>query len=248
VDLRSLVLVDGCRVNLTGLVVAVDGRVFLEPLGSFHLARRAPRPSQLAVPVEGVDLDSLESRREVDGAVRGWARIAGTWNDGVLRVLSQQPQRPQPRLEATLQIPPCAAPPGGWPHGQPLENLAGLDAVADDPRVVTLATYRPSDTQAVLVVTATEPQQVEEELRPRFGPRLCVVPSRWSHSQIQDTEAAISEHWADWELFRSGGYNRGGQVVLKAQVVKAVPGLLAWARTVPDGLLEVLPYLKPEGG
>jgi hypothetical protein len=50
--------------------------------------------------------------------------------------------------------------------------------------VTSLAVFRPSAHQAVLVVAVEEPEHAEAVLRPICGDRLCVVRSRWTKEQL----------------------------------------------------------------
>lgn len=100
-DVRSLMLREGCPVGATGRVIAVDGQVWFEPPLPERLVlyapwyEPAPRWSGLGVPVRGVDLDRLDRRRLKDGALEGWAQLVGHWTGGEL-VVGVMMARPSP--------------------------------------------------------------------------------------------------------------------------------------------------------
>lgn len=186
-DLDALVLRAADEVAAFGRLVTDGSGTWLDPpLPVPALLRPNPpvaKPSGYAVRLRGADLDNVERRYERDGAVEGWATVTGTWGGSAVDVTRQSPRILQPDGQPRRwRNPPCPAPPGGWPQGPSHLNLgvvAGDLGRSSD--VVTMTTFRPSATQAVLVVAAADVAAVEAKLRPWLGKRLCVTASR--HSQ-----------------------------------------------------------------
>ena len=253
VDLAGGVLRDGDTVRASGRVVAADGVTWFEPPLPVPLVAYAPgrepppRPAGLGVPAIGVDLARLDRRREKQGAVEGWATLTGTWRQDRLRVAGQGPPTRPVDEGPYLRRPPCPEPAGGWPEGGVDENLdipADLLAASD---VTSVALFRPGRRQTVLVVAAEQPQQVEAALRPRYGPRLCVVPSRWTGRQIDDVLRRLRAGMASWMIYSCGQSTaEDGQAVLTAELTRVLPALASWVRAVPDGLLSIRPWLTPQ--
>jgi hypothetical protein len=89
-----LVLRDGDTVRASGRVVADDGGTWFEPplpVPAFLYApgRQPPPRLSLGVPAIGVDLGRLDRRWEKQGAVEGYATLAGTWRQERLWVGEQ---------------------------------------------------------------------------------------------------------------------------------------------------------------
>lgn len=205
----------------------------------------APRASGLGVRVSNVDLDRLVDRREKEGAIEGWAHLEGIWTQQDLDVLDQQPPRRQSTNEVSHSSPPCDPPAGGWPVGQPDENLDVERAQGDE--VLQLATFRPSARQAVLVVTSDDPELTTHRLAPVFGDRLCVVRSKWLRAQVEAVRRDVKANMRDWTAYAGslGNVDAHGQVTLSVDVVRMMPSLATYAEQVPDGLLIVNPWLAP---
>lgn len=233
----------------------------------------APRPSGFGVQAIGVDLADLADRREQQGAIEGWATLTGTWQQDRLVVGGQDPPNPARRAWVRWKQPPCPPPAGGWPEGDLDENLdlapelepaasrirASMTGDADDSldpppqalapydAITSIAIFRPSRRRAVLVVAAGDPQRVEAALRPHYGARLCVVPSRWTHAQIDDVTRRLPAQTRPWMIYEWGrSVGEGGQALVVAYCVRVLPAFAGWASAVPPGLLSVTPWLAPQ--
>jgi hypothetical protein len=66
--------------------------------------------------------------------------------------------------------------------------------------VTSVALYRPSRRQVVVVLAAENPGRVRAALRARYGARLC-APSRWSVSQIDDVLSRLRTETRRWLLW-----------------------------------------------
>ena len=69
--------------------------------------------------------------------------------------------------------------------------------------VVGKTVYHPRPDSVVLVITTTDVQAVEYELRPILGERLCIVPSRWDRQQLLAVRQHLSAHWREWAVYTS---------------------------------------------
>ncbi len=252
VDLSRYLLDDGHRARAYGRVVAIaDGTWFEPPSPMALIGHRpgyepAPRPpSHLAVRVAGVDLARLHLRREKDGAVEGYAVLAGIWRVEELVVTAQEPST-EPEAGPRWRDPPCREPDGGWPEGPERENLDLPEELASMLPIVSTCLFRPSSRQVVLVVAAELPEQVEKALRPYFGSRLCVIPSRWTGRQVEDMVTTLRVRMGEWSIYGYGkSVGEDGQPAVVAQVIRVQPALVSWALDVPDGLLLLQPWLAP---
>ena len=252
VDLRPLMLREGCRVQASGRVIAVAGEVWFEPplpvpLEAYTSGHEpAPKRSGLGIPVRGVDLGGLERRRSKDRALEGWAQLTGHWSAGELVVAEQDAPswlvRPEPRWDN----PPCEPPAGGWPHGRRDENLEPPRDLEGHPAVVGVMLVRPSPTQVVLVVVSTEPDQTREQLAACHLSRSCVVASRWTRAQVHEAQSQLATGLASWRIYQTAQtHGQDCQIRLEAAAVEVVPEFAEWASTVPDGLLQVRVWLAP---
>ncbi len=78
----------------------------------------------------------------------------------------------------------------------------------------------------MLVVAAADQAAVEARLRPQLGKSLCIVPSRWTKSQLDDVRDYLHEHHEEWNLYRLGPLNLDdGQACMAASLVRVLPGL-----------------------
>ena len=90
-DLTDLVVDDGTVTRAQGRVVAQAGNARFEPVGWFATAQDGPRPAGPGVALIGVDTDTLVRRREHEGAIEGYATLAGIWAENALVVSHQAP-------------------------------------------------------------------------------------------------------------------------------------------------------------
>jgi hypothetical protein len=166
VDLDALVLREGDEVEAHGRLVKVRSGTWFEPplpvRAMWVRDRRVAGPTECAVPVRGADFEDLEHRYKLDGSVEGRATVTGAWVGGAVQVTAQSPGARGPRVPHGRWVsPPCRAPRGGWPQGPPDLNFGVVVGRHDRRDVVAITTFRPSDTQAVLVVAATDVEGVE---------------------------------------------------------------------------------------
>jgi hypothetical protein len=253
-DVARLVLAEGDQVSAWGrLIRDGDATWFEPPQPELLIMLQDPPirpPWRGAVRVDYANLDDVAEQREREGLLEGWARISGSWTGSLLRAELQDQQRPPPEEFPDWEEPPCPPPAGGWPRqrrGAGWENPdVDLGDLRDTGAAVAVTVFRPRKSQPVLVVAATDAGAVEAVLRPQLGPRLCIVPSRWTRAQLREIHDQLFGHWDDWNIFRGGELNASdGQPYLTASFTMVLPEMAAWARDVPDGILVLDPWLAP---
>jgi hypothetical protein len=206
-----------------------------------------PRASRYAVPVVGIDPARLDRRRVTSGAFDGWATLTGTWRQDRLLVERQEPRERAQRSAPRWSRPPCPPPRGGWPTGGPNENIQVPGDILATLAITSVAMFRPSVHQAVLVVAAEEPAEAETVLRPICGDRLCVVRSRWTARQVEEAGGRLREQMSAWLIYGTGqSVSEDGQAVVTAELTRVLPTLARWADTVAEGLLSLTPWLVPQ--
>jgi hypothetical protein len=240
---RGLVFGDGDAVVGRGLLFVDGDGEWLDCIHAVSLARgRRPSRSPYSVRLLGGEVRSL-----LAGGNDVAATISGVWRGDAIDVQSVTPG-PGPMLPAArLSRPPCPPPLGGWPHGGVDENLVfdAADLLATG-AAVSVAMFRPSRDQVVLVVTASEAGAVESKLRPVLGARLCVVQSRWTRARVDEVEQVLLGHRRDWMVDVVGvGMEDQGQPVVHAFLVRVSSAIADWAETIDDGLLRLEPSIVP---
>lgn len=99
----------------------------------------------------------------------------------------------------------------------------------------------------VLVVAATDIDEVERQPRPQLGSRLCIVASRWprqSVDRVRDHLLALAERWRIF--FVGEGANEQAQAVIEAHLTHITAEVADWVDGLPDGLLTLRPWLSPD--
>jgi hypothetical protein len=251
--ISDLVLREGDGLRASGRVVTDGETVWFEPPLAVPLVWRrpgnepAPGPSGFGVPVLGVDLANLDDRRATSGVVEGWATLTGTWRRDHLMVERQESRGGRTDRAATRwRRPPCPPPPGGWPEGGTNENIHVPSDVLATIKITSVAVFRPSARQTVLVVAAEEPEHAETVLRPICGERLCVVRSRWTKEQLDNAGQRLRVEMRAWLIYGTGqSVSEDGQGVLTVTLTRVLPSFAQWADTMADGLLAVTPWLAP---
>lgn len=217
------------------------------PAVGYANGRPVRDPSHHAVPVDRADFQAVTRRYERDGRVEGWATVTGEWLDPAIRI-DEQSTQPAPRRDVpSWTVPPCPPPLSGWPHGQVHENVqfdvGDLEATG---AAVTLVLFRPSDDRTVLVVAASDRAAVEAQLRPQLGERLCVVPSRWTKTQLDDAFDYIRARLPQWGIYTAGPrVDEHAQASIHAGLVRVTPEIARWANDRPRGLVALEPWLRP---
>lgn len=253
-DWDALVLRAGHRVRAWGRLVRDEQGDWFDPPHGEPLVLIDPRPVSRpfsgAVPVTGADFGAVTRRYERDGGVEGWATVTGTWTGGLIRIERQSRRRPPQAPAARRQVPPCPPPPDGWPTGMNGRYQDRLDFDVGDLQetgaAVTIATFRPGPHQAVLVVAAADARVVEGWLRPQLGPRLCVVPSRWTKREIDAVRNHLYDRFAAWNIYRLVVETLDdAQARVTAELTRVLPEIAAWAASLPPGILGLDPWLRP---
>lgn len=203
-----------------------------------------PTRSHRSVRLIGADFDAVPTEFGPQ-TTPGHATVTGIWLGDAIQVLSQSPIAPPAEAVPDWTTPPCPAPSGGWPRGNPDDNL-DFDADDLDSIAASVVVFRPSHDQAVLVVAATDIDAVKAVLEPQLPHRLCVVPSRWTRPQLDAVRAHLDAHHKDWDLDMWGpAADDRGQPYFEAALLRVTAEIAAWAATLPDGLLKLMPSLSP---
>jgi hypothetical protein len=255
-EVEALVVREGDRVAAEGCLVRNEhGDWFQPPLPGVRLGPAGQRGVTAvwrgAVRVAGANFDDLENRFERDGAVQGFARLTGIWSGNLLRVQQQAPPEGQPRNRVPRwATPPCPPPEGGWPDlGSGLGDKNpdfDLGDLRETGAAVCVTLFRPSESQAVVVVAAADSDAVEAKLRPQLGGLLCVVPSRWTSGQLSAVRASLHEHQEEWNLYQWGeSSTEDGQACITASLTRVTPEIAPWVSSLPPGILALEPWLVP---
>jgi hypothetical protein len=255
-DITALVLADGDRAETWGRVVRDERGDWFEPPLPAGLPYWDELPVQpawrCAVPVAGADFSRVSDRRERSGLLEGWATLSGIWSSGRLTVDRQDQREPSGRDRDEFPswvTPPCPPPAGGWPRSRPRDgdNLnIDIGDLTETGAAVAVTTFRPGPRQLVLVVAANDPEAVEGWLRPQLGQRLCVVASRWTPEELRTVREHVSGHWDQWGLYGAGVVNdHEGQPQVVARLARLLPEIAQWAAPLPEGILQLNPWLAP---
>lgn len=209
-----------------------------------------PRPrrrSRLSVRLVGADVEAVATGFGPDNAVPGCGTVCGVWRGDVIEVRSQSPAGPPPRATPEWTTPPCPPPVGGWSHSAPADNLdLDLGDLQTSGAAVAVTIFRPGPTQAVLVVAAADVDAVAAILRPQLPDRLCVVASRWTRSQLDEVRGYFVGNLREWGVeLVSDQVDHRAQPSIRVDLLRVTPALAEWAAALPDGLLELAPYLTP---
>lgn len=131
--------------------------------------------------------------------------------------------------------------------GRSVDNLDfEIGDLQETGAAVTVTIFRPSDTQAVLVIAATDIAAVERQLRPQLPDRLCVVPSRWTPGQLHRAGDYLRKNRELWRIYTIGSESdEQAQATVTAALVRITDEVADWITTQPDGLIELRPWLTP---
>ncbi|HWL34775.1 MAG TPA: hypothetical protein VNQ77_01150 [Frankiaceae bacterium] len=271
----------GPRVAATGTVVAAPGEQmrFCDISGEAVTHEPGPWPSPLATPraptcafsgvaVNGVDLNVLGGRREIGGVVFGRAWLKGVLRDGTLTVVEQEAPRAAPAPAPTMGLgeSPCAPPPGGWAADSPQPEPAGdgttlydqpslgpLDRFADaNPGEIVYVRYViPVRNHSVVMTAVRNVAKVEAALRPVYGPRICIVQSRYAKDDVRQARRALTELGDTPDGRAAGVWDAGetqtpeGQPRVDAKAAFMIPALERLLTQYPPGLVHVDVWLRP---
>ena len=243
---------DGDHVQASGRIVSgLFGDWFDAPGWSFGVMLRTPQSVALPGPharrLVGIDLDAMDDPYELDGVREGHASLRGQLVNGVLRVTQQLPYGQFVSAPwSAWTSPPCQPPPEGWP----------LDALSDEPHIdlesedlpgfVNVTIFRPTPTQSVYVVAATEPEGVDRVLRARIGARLCVTPSVFTRDDIDRATTELERHRQDWGLDSIlHSSDESGQAIVVITLPVVTQEIAEQLSRQPQGLIQARPWLMP---
>lgn len=251
-DAMSLVFDVGDRVVGWGRLVADADGEWLDLARTITLEYRpGPRPrSDRSVRLIGANFSTVPTEFGPNNAIPGSATITGVWVGDAIRVEQQSPEGPAPESSPSWFVPPCPAPPRGWLHGMNGRSEENLDFELGDlmatGAAVTAVTYRPSPTQAVLVIAASDCDAVEAFLGPQLPGRLCVIESRWTRAQLDEVVSHLLDRWKELAIDSVGEtVDEAAQPSIEVHLVRVTAELAGWTSTLPDELLTVRPLLSP---
>ena len=251
---QSFVFHDGDLVTASGRFVADNDGEWLDvgrgAIPLIFVPDASPRPrSTHSVRLVGAVGSGVPTDFGPDGSKPGQITVVGAWHHGTIDVQSQSPVRLHGRPTPRWSVPPCPAPPGGWPHGPALEKLTDqVEDLLKHESVVSVADFRPSSTQTVLVVASLDVPAVQRLLRPALPGRVCVTHSRWTRAQIADVRGHLRTAFRAWSIDSIGeSATEAGQAVVVVTLMRVTQTVADWADSVPDGLVDLDPSITPFG-
>lgn len=135
--------------------------------------------------------------------ISGHITMVGRWHgpasdeqvrpgDESIDVETQTPEGPPPRPRADRTHPPCAPPPGGWPHSAVADLDLDIRDLESSGAMVHRAVFRPSEDQEVLVVAATASATPTPKLSPSPQPNPLGSPPSWAPGPTLSPQAYSS--------------------------------------------------------
>ena len=238
----------------TGTVIAwtPSDIVFNNGICELDYGNRPPNCSPPEVRIEGVDLSQFTGRSP-HGEVWGSAYLTGTLVDGVLHVTSQGP--PRYAHGGTEPPPPCSPPPGGWRGyggtGAPLARYVR----AHRGEIIRSSTGRAGHVD-VLVVASTDPARTRKGLAASYPNAVCVVQSNYTADEVRHASSVArlmvtpvtAGEPPDWVTHVEVTLTPEGQPLVQVFVTFDNPAVRRGVASLPGGLVEIVPWLKPVAG
>ena len=249
-DLAAMTVRDGDRVTATGFIRSTVAGVFL-----------SPRVGPAATPPDLSDLDiSLAVEAAVGPASDAdavpaagggrWGSVRGTWTGVEIEVESFEPPSSahvdffQPAPTRTVSQDP-------WPQRivpvpSPTEE-AELDLIAGG-GIVSRVVVRSHGGGEKMAIAAPDPASVEPTLRSTYGDQLLMVQVPWTaadYEQAYRTLRANADRWRVITLGDQFGPSLATHIVVSLQ--KVTPQIAVWSSTLPAGLVDVRPWIRPAG-
>jgi hypothetical protein len=240
-DIDDLVFEDGDHVVARGRAFSDGTGVWLDPSQVGQLSQRGGfARSRLAFRLVSASLGDMI------GQEPAWRVVTGRWRDGGIQVEKVLPESNRPPSGARFRLPPCPEPEGGWQRGdanRAFDIDAELHARAG---IVAMSLFHPHENASVLVVASADPAATERELRPEWGPRLCIVEAKWSRSVLDGVRQELWARSSDWTIEVTGeGIDDAGQPFAIVGLLRVVPEMAAWAASLPGDLIDVNSYVVP---
>jgi hypothetical protein len=244
---HRLLVEPGDRVTATGRFVALpDGEwLDLAKINDF-VGHHRPWKSDRSVRLEGLDAASIPVYEGPDQVVMpGVVRVTGVWHGDVITV---EAQSTVPWLthtdEPLFDLP---APAGGWDTAAQSRDMGGLAELRASGQIVYDSWLRDESGALLLRVAASDVEAVERVLAPQLARRLCVVKSRYTAAHLREVREMFDARHVEWgfESWTSEGMTAQCQPYAEVVLTRITADLAAWADTLPDGLLNLYPILKP---
>ncbi|BEP14614.1 hypothetical protein acdb102_29250 [Acidothermaceae bacterium B102] len=191
----------GDLVTVTGLVAYPPGKA---PQLCSPFMSTVDNPDPL-LECPGVSSTLVLSSYVKDPELGDYLTLTGHWSPNSLRVTKEvtgprDVSFPEVTGFEHMSVP-CPTPAGGWPKGPP--DWSAMNDFALRHRVLVQevsASFQAGRDRAAIVIAATDPAAVLAVLGPVYGPRLCVVQSRYSVQQMQATRRAYDTLTSAQEL------------------------------------------------
>lgn len=204
---EDLLVRNGDKVQADGTVIAAPGQDpvlcadLMNDLRGYPPGQEpAPScPATFAVKLTGLDLDKL-GMKTTKGVRHGTAHLVGIWSDRSIAVQEQGPMvTPTPTPDGEEPVP-CAPPAGGWqakPTNLESQTMSTwLDAHAsqvDGPAMLyPKGRNRGAPVVIRIGVAHGDIDQFRKDIAKVFQGNLCVVPARFSRTDVDRLQALIA--------------------------------------------------------
>lgn len=243
-SLDMMVLDDDAHVVADGWIFAGGGQNWLQPLqvqgGRPEAARTQLVPH---VPLLGLRADEGE-------VFTSPAAVTGAWTGGAIHVDSvlRTTDTPSPAfssfspewLASVVPLPPESK---GRISTTGTEDEAAL---RKEDVLLSKATFSYQDGNQRVLMTVTDREKAEELLRPYYGDCLYIVQSSWDRHILDSVIDELSAHAEEWCLLGGGqGLGTEGDIRCTGRVRQIIPDIARWHRSLPEGLLEIQPWIRP---
>lgn len=179
-----------------------------------------------------------------------WGSVRGTWTGAGMEVESFEPPSSahvdffQPAPTRTVSQDP-------WPqHIIPVpspteETELGLIAGGAIVSRVVVRSHRGGEKVAIASPT---PAAVEPALRSTYGDQLLMVQVPWTAAGYEEAYRTLRANADEWSVITLGdqfGPLLATHIVVSLQ--KVTPQIAEWSSTLPSGLVDVRPWIRPVG-
>lgn len=229
----------------TGGICASGKVVRFQSASTGVVASPPPTVCDGGIPLHGFAVARLKLFPVGHGVAVGSAYVKGVYRDGALYVIAQGEPGPA-GVGPVLSDLPCRAPAGGWPT-VPVGNAAFEAALRSNRFKGDLTAVRlfRAHGVTVLAVASTHPARTRRILGLQLPARLCVMRSRYGNRVIRKTRARLEASMTHYGIYEVGAAMSGrGQPVLESRTLRMTPRLRAWLRTMPPGLVQIVPDLR----
>lgn len=242
--LDMMILHNDAHVAADGWIFTDGGQNWLQPLqvqgGRPEAARTQRVPHVPLLNLEGAEGEVFSSP----------AVVTGTWTRGGIRVDSVLRAEETPSTvfscfspEWLASVVPLPAGSKGRRSPTGAEDEAALRK-EDVLLWKTIFSYK--DGNQRVLMTVTDREKAERMLRPHYGECLYIIQSSWNRPMLDSVMDTLSSHAEEWCLLGGGqGLGIEGDIRCTARVSKIIPEIARWHSSLPAGLLEIQPWIRP---